>query len=119
MAATIMDVRRRPLNDITTPYLFSDVDIQQALDEAAATLELRGIGVDSVLGAKAQRLMASKDLISDYVNRINGRAVAAVSEGSNSVTFADLLSQRSIIEQDLRQVLEQLGGCPLEVSYDC
>ena len=118
MAASVMDVRRRPLNDTTSPYLFSDADIQQALEEAAATLQLRGIGVDTVLGAKAQRLMVGKDLITDYLNRVQGRAAASVSEGSNSITFADLAAQKTSIEQDLRQLLEQLGGCPLETAYD-
>ena len=117
MAAIVMDVRRRPLNDITQPYLFSDEDIQQALDEAAATLQLRGIGVDTVLGAKAQRCMAGKDVITDYVNRIKGRVVSSISGGSDSVTLVDLITSKNEIEKDLNKLLEQLGGCPFEVSH--
>lgn len=115
MAATVSDVRRRPLNDLDEPYLFSDIDIQQALDEARETLALRGIDVDTVLGAKAQRLQAGKDLITDYLNRLQGRTVTAVTEGSNSVSYADLAAQKTTIENDLRLLLEQLGGRPCDV----
>jgi len=123
MAATILDVRRRPLNDnppITTPPtppLFSDDDIRQALDEAAATLQLQGISVDTVLGAKAQRLMAGKDVITDYLNRIQGRVVSSISGGSDSVVLVDLLATKNEIEKDLNKLIEQLGGSPIEAFY--
>ncbi len=120
MAATVMDVRRRPLNDnppSPTPPLFSDAEIQQALDEAAATLQLQGISVDTVLGAKAQRLMAGKDVITDYVSRIQGRVVSSIQGGSDSVTLVDLIASKNDIEKDLNKLLEQLGGCPIEASY--
>ncbi|PKG32411.1 hypothetical protein [Methanoregula sp.] len=116
MAATVEKVRRRPLNDITEPYLFSDEDIQEALDEAGATLELRGIDVDTVLGAKAQRLMAGKDVITDFINRIQSRAVTSISGGSDSVSLVDLIASKGEIEKDLNTLLEQLGSCPVEVS---
>jgi len=117
MAATIMDVRRRPLNDITSPYLFSDADIQQALDEAKASLELQGISVDTVLGAKAHRLTAAKDLIADYFSRIQSRAITTISGGSDSVTLVDLIAAKGEVEKELNKLIEQLGGSPIEASY--
>ena len=116
MAATVEKVRRRPLNDITPPYLFSDDDIQEALDEAKATLELRGINVDTILGAKAQRLMAGKDVITDFINRIQSRAVTSISGGSDSVSLVDLIASKAEIVKDLNELQEQLGSCPVEVS---
>jgi hypothetical protein len=116
MAATIMDVRRRPLNDLTQPYLFSDEDIQQALDEAKELLTLKGVNVDTVLGAKAQRLMVGRDIITDFLNRIQSRAVTSISGGSDSVSLVDLTATKTEIERDLNTLLEQLGGNPAEVA---
>lgn len=116
MAATIMDVRRRPLNDITEPYLFSDDDLQQALDEAKEMLTLQGINVDTVLGAKAQRLMAGKDVITDFLNRIQSRAVTSISGGSDSVSLVDLGAAKAEIERDLNELLVQLGSTAAEVG---
>ncbi len=115
MATTIEKVRRRPLNDITEPHLFSDDDIQEALDEAEATLELRGIDVDTVLGAKAQRLMAGKDVITDFINRIQSRAVTSISGGSDSVSLVDLIASKAEIEKELSTLMMQLGRCPFGV----
>lgn len=115
MAATIEKVRRRPLNDVTEPYLFSDDDIQEALNEAKATLELRGIDVDTVLGAKAQRLMAGKEIITDFVSRIQSRAVTSISGGSDSVALVDLIASKAEIEKDLEKLMIQLGKCPFGV----
>jgi len=115
MATTVEKVRRRPLNDVTEPYLFSDEDIQEALDEARATLELKGVNVDTVLGAKAQRLMAGKDVITDFINRIQSRAVTSISGGSDSVSLVDLVASKVEIEKDLNALLELLGKCPFEV----
>jgi len=116
MAATIQDVRRRPLNDITEPYLFSDEDIRDALDDAAEILGNKGIDIDTRQGAKAQRLMAAKDLIADYLNRIKGRPATAVSEGSNSISFVDLAATRDLVECDLQEIMDQFGGLPGEVG---
>jgi len=116
MAATVQDVRRRPLNDVdSTSYLFSDEDIQQALDESAEILKLRGIDIDTVLGAKAQRLMAGRDLITDFISRIQSRAVTSISGGSDSVSLVDLIASKAEIEKDLNSLLILLGKCPLEV----
>jgi len=115
MAATVEKVRRRPLNDITEPYLFTDEDIQDALDEAKATLALKGIDVDTVLGAKAQRLLAGRDLITDFISRIQSRAVTSISGGSDSVSLVDLVASKAEIEKDLNSLLDQLGRCPVEV----
>lgn len=116
MAATVSDVRRRPLNDTTSPYLFSDEDIQEALDEAAAMLALQNIDVDTVLGAKAQRLMAGKDVITDFINRIQSRAVTSISSGPDSASLVDLIASKAEIEKDLNTLIDRLGGCPVEVS---
>jgi len=116
MAATVEKVRRRPLNDTDeSNYLFSDEDIQEALDEAAATLALQKIDVDTVLGAKAQRLMAGKDVITDFINRIQSRAVTSISSGSDSASLVDLIASKAEIEKDLNKLLIQLGGSPVEV----
>lgn len=115
MAATVDRVRHRPLNDTTEPYLFSDEDIQEALDEAKAVLELKGIDVDTVLGAKAQRLMAGRDVITDFISRIQSRAVTSISGGSDSVSLVDLVASKDAIDKDLNALLGTLGKCRVEV----
>lgn len=117
MAATAASVREE-VGDAAEPYLFSDDRITEALEEAAADLTLRNISLDTTLGAKAQRLVAARDLLRARTRTLSGRTVASVSEDGKSISYVDLAGQLERLDQDIARLLRRLGNSPMDIAYD-
>jgi len=117
MAATVEDVRYQ-VGDTVEPYLFTDSQIQDALDEAAALLSNHNIGTDDTLGEKSQRLMAAVDLLDTFLTNLRRRPAASLSESGAGITFVDLQRQKSSLDEKLQVLMSQIAGCPFEAVYD-
>lgn len=117
MPSSVADVREE-IGDTTEPYLFSETRVQLALNEAAEDLRARGVDIDTVRGARAQRLMAAIDLLEVHLARIRGRPAASISESGKSISYTDLAAAKREKTLALRSLLAKLAGSPMEIVYD-
>ena len=116
MAATI-DAIRLQKGDIKEPYLFDDATIQQALDEAAATLEAEGVDINTTIGRRAHKLQASIFLLSSHLGRIKERPIKSIREGDAAIEYFGLSKQVDEWKDELRNIILKLQD-PLEAVYD-
>lgn len=117
MPSSVADVREE-IGDTTEPYLFSETRVQLALDEAAEDLRARGVDIDTVRGARAQRLTAAIDLLEVHLARARGRPAASISESGKSISYTDLAEAKREKALALRRLLAKIAGSPMEIVYD-
>lgn len=117
MPSSVADVREE-IGDTTEPYLFSETRVQLALNEAAEDLRARGVDIDTVRGARAQRLMAAIDLLEVHLARVRGRPAASLSESGKSISYTDLAAAKREKTLALRSLLAKIAGSPMEIYYD-
>lgn len=114
MVATIAQVRILT-GDISSPYLFDDIAVQDELDAAA---EYIGISTTTALGIRAHKLQAGIFIVSNNLGKIKNRAASRIKEGDASIDYVDLQKQAEIWKDELKNILARLQDIPFAFDYD-
>jgi hypothetical protein len=118
LAATIDDVRAQIGDTDPDNYIFGDPEIQSALDEAQAIIEAEGGNVSSILGKRAQKLLAAAFLVDMKTGNIKERNVKTIREGDASLDFEDLSAKAKEWRAEAERLIDKLRPLPFGVTND-
>lgn len=114
MTATIAQVRNLT-GDTTSPYLFDDGTVQEALDAAAEYLDVQ---TTTALGIRAHKFQSAIFLVTDDSMKIAGRTPSKIKEGDAELTFDTMVAQMPTWQTQLDDTLAKLIDLPFGVVYD-
>lgn len=114
-SVTITQVRRR-CGDLNEPYLFTDSAVYEAIEAALDYLALKKITPATALEIRLHSLKAADFLLSDFMNNLQSRPVASMSEQGSSVSFVDISTQSTIVKAELARLFFELQGTFYDVG---